>query len=432
MARALMIAYTSYAHDARVRRHAEALAERGDEIDVLCLGGRPAAGTRGVNVIDIPLVRYRGSSRRRYLGSYLRFFARAAAIAARRAWARRYDVAIVCTMPDAAVLSALGPRLFGSKLVLDIHDTMPELYRDKFRGAYRGALGARLLMLEERASAFLADRVLAVHELHRRRLEAAGIPAAKIRVVLNSPDPAIFDPRVSRASSEARAGVRRRQAWRETEFPDGGGCSEGAFTLVCHGMISRRLGVDVALRALQRLRCRIPGLRLRIAGGGEYVPELHRTVQRLRLESWTEFVDRVPLEQLPAILRGAAAGVVPNHASSATHLMLPVKLLEYAALGIPIIAARLRTIEYYFGSDSVEFFDPDDAGDLARAIERLYREPRRRAQLARNARAIAERLNWAGQRACFYEAIDSLLREPAANRSPAQLVRQDVIDGGRN
>jgi glycosyltransferase involved in cell wall biosynthesis len=406
-----MIAYTSYAHDARVRRHAEALAQRGDEIDVICLGGRPAAGFKGVNVIEVPVARYRGASRRRYLGSYLRFFSRAAAIAARRAWARPYDVVIVCTMPDAAVLCALGPRLLGSKVLLDIHDTMPELYRDKFSGAWRGALGARLLMFEERLSALLAHRVVAVHELHRRRLEAAGVAPEKIRVVLNSPDPAIF------AAGEISSGARR------------GG---GAFTLVCHGMISHRLGLDVALRAVQRLRFRIPGLRLRIAGGGEYVLALRRTVERLRLEAWTEFVDRVPLDELPSVLRGAAVGLVPNHASSATHLMLPVKLLEYAMLGIPVIAARLRTIEHYFDPDAVEFFTPDDACDLARAIDRLYREPKRRAQLARNACGVAERLGWAAQRSSFYDAIDSLLREPTERALPTRLGREDVVDASRN
>src|SRR5260370_35959713 len=94
-------------------------------------------------------------------------------------------------MPDAAILSALPCRLFGSKLVLDVHDTMPELYLDKF-GGRQGRLGARMLMLQERLSARLADQVLAVHDLHAERLHQSGVPRAKLVVITNSPDPRIF------------------------------------------------------------------------------------------------------------------------------------------------------------------------------------------------------------------------------------------------
>src|SRR5579863_7790795 len=160
VARFLMIAYTTYVHDGRVKRHAEALAERGDHVDVLCLDSGHNGVIGGVNVIGLKMPRYRGASRSSYVGSYLRFFAKASWMVMRLSFAERYDVAIVCTMPDAAVLCALPARLRGSRIVLDIHDTMPELYLDKF-GGRRGAIGARLLMLEERTSAGCADTVLA-------------------------------------------------------------------------------------------------------------------------------------------------------------------------------------------------------------------------------------------------------------------------------
>jgi hypothetical protein len=147
-----MIAYTTYAHDGRVRRHAETLAERGDRIDVLCLDSGHNGVRAGVNVIGLPMPRYRGGRRLSYFRSYLRFFAMATWKALRLSLDQRYDAVIVCTMPDAAVLCALPTKLFGSRVLLDVHDTMPELYQDKF-GGRQGALGARFLMLEERLSA---------------------------------------------------------------------------------------------------------------------------------------------------------------------------------------------------------------------------------------------------------------------------------------
>ncbi len=78
MARVLIIAYTTYVHDGRVKRHAEALAARGDTVDVISLFSGHDGFQHGVNVIGIPIQRYRGASRASYLSSYLRFFSRAA------------------------------------------------------------------------------------------------------------------------------------------------------------------------------------------------------------------------------------------------------------------------------------------------------------------------------------------------------------------
>jgi glycosyltransferase involved in cell wall biosynthesis len=384
VARALVIAYTTYIHDGRVKRHAEALAHRGDQVDAITLAAGKTGLINGVNVIGLEIPRYRGSSRTSYLKSYVNFFVQASRKALELSRECSYDVAIVCTMPDAAILAALPLRRAGTKLVLDVHDTMPELYRDKFPG-WRGALGVPIMKLEERISAWCADLVLAVHEPHRQRLADYGINPDKIRVVLNSPDDRIF---------VAESPVAKD--------PD-------TFTVVCHGTITHRMGLDLAVRAVGRLRDRIPQLRLLALGAGDYLAEIRKLVTDLNLEDWVIFKDMIPIEALPKVLQTADVGLVPNRESSATHLMLPVKLLEFAMMGIPAIAPRLKTVEYYFGDGSVRFFKPGDIGDLAGAIEQLYHFPELRHSYAENARKVVDRISWANQRGEFYRAIDSLL-----------------------
>ena len=385
MIRVLMIAYTDYTNDARVRRHAEALALRGDHVDVIALDTTKCGSLNGVNVIAVEIPRYRGSSRARYLSTYARFFSSASFIGLRGGFSERYDLVIVCTMPDAAIISAIPLKLLGSKVLLDIHDTMPEIYLDKF-GGRGGAFGARLLMAQERICAALADRVIAVHEPHRARLMLSGIPENKIAVILNSPDNETFFP---------------------TSLPPNDNAAE--FSIVCHGLISRRLGVDVAVEAMSLIRDRVPAARLTVIGDGEGLARAKSLAAALDLTDRVRFLGRVPLDHLPQILTQESVGLVPNRASETTHLMLPVKLLEYAALRIPTIAARLRTIEYYFDRDAVRFFNPGQPADLADAIEELWRYPDRRAALARSAERVLAQLNGPTQRANYYRTIDSLL-----------------------
>jgi glycosyltransferase involved in cell wall biosynthesis len=388
MIHVLMIAYTTYSLDARVKRHSEALAERGDVVDVICLAGKEDHALKGVNLIRIPIARYRGKRRANYLSSYLKFFTAASWIAAKSSAKLPYDVVIVCSIPDLAVVSALIPKLFGSKVVLDIHDTMPELYRDKFSGKL-GAVGAYILSIEERVSAWLADRVLAVHEPHARRLEHSGIPSSKITVVLNAPDPRLFQP------------VARQ--------PDLG----NPFTIVTHGTINQRLGLDTALEALNILRDRLsnPHLKLRILGPGEHLEAVRAHAEQLKLAELVSFEEAVPLERLSSVLLEASVGLVPNEATSATQLMLPVKMLEYASLQIPMIVSRLTTIQYYFPEQTLRYFEPGNAISLADAIEDLYLRPEQLPVLAQRAGEVMNRLSWRTQRKYYLEAIDSLLTE---------------------
>jgi glycosyltransferase involved in cell wall biosynthesis len=401
VARFLIIAYTAYLHDGRVKRHAEALTERGDQVDVISLANGEPPVINGVNLIGMQMPRYRGSSKTAYLGSYIRFFAMAANKAARLSLNQRYDAVIVCTMPDAVVVCAILPKILGSKIVLDVHDTMPELYRDKFGGT-RGAVGGKLLMLEERISSWCADRVLAVHDLHRDRLQEAGVPARKIRVVTNSPDPRIFN-----------LGRNGHQPSKN-------------FTLICHGTVTPRLGLDLLISAVDSLRSEIPNLSLKVIGQGDGLASSRAFVDRIGLNDRVTFMDLVPVEQLPALLVTADVGVVPYRPSAATHLMLPVKLLDYATLGIPVIAARLRTVEHYFGNHAVELFEPGSSADLARAISRLYHDPGLRHRLAESACQALKALNWERQRSEYLRAIDSLFEQHSfatdvsANRSNAE------------
>ena len=224
-----MIAYTNYVIDARVRREAETLASQG--YDVRCLTTRNGSASKtfnleGVEVRELSVARYRGKSFLAYIGSYVSFLVVASAACARLLFEERLDVVHVHNLPDFLVFAGLLPRLRGSKVVLDVHDSVPETFATKFSG--RSWL-MKALCLEERVSALVAHRVICVNHPQREALVARGIPCTKTFVSMNVPDPRIF----------GSSSIGRRQ-----------GDVASGFNLVYHGTMAERLGVDLLIRAV--------------------------------------------------------------------------------------------------------------------------------------------------------------------------------------
>jgi glycosyltransferase involved in cell wall biosynthesis len=369
-----MIAYTDYTYDGRVRREAEALAA--DGFDVSCLTSMNGAGPRrftldGVKVRELNVPKYQGKSMVGYLGSYLRFLMVSSIECIRLLLKRKLDVVHVHNLPDFLVIAGLLPRLAGSKVVLDIHDSMPETFATKFPN---GALAARVIRLQERLSALAAHRVICVNQPQRETLVGRGIPVSKTFICMNVPDPKIF----------GGFAAERPPAANGTPF-----------NIVYHGTMAARLGVDLVIRAVAQLSRRVPGVRLHLWGSGDDLARFRRLVEELEVGDTVIFKPNgFPLQELPQHLQAMDLGVVGNRRNAATDLMLPVKLMEYVSLGIPAVVPRLRAIEHYFSPDMVTFYEPENVEALAAAIERLICKPALRTSQAAQAGEFLRLHGW--------------------------------------
>jgi glycosyltransferase involved in cell wall biosynthesis len=367
-----MIAYTNYLMDGRVRREAEALASAGFQIT--CLTPRNASNARrfvvdGVEVRELGVAKYRGKGTLTYIQSYLRFLILSSVQCLSLLLKGRLDVVHVHNVPDFLVFAGVLPRLAGKQVVLDIHDSMPETVGAKFKS---GRLLQRAVRLEERISALVAHRIICVNHIQREVLISRGIPASKTFVCMNVPDSRMF-PR--------RSGTFAPR-------PD-------AFHLVYHGTMAERLGVDLIIRAVARLRERIPGLQLHLWGGGDDVRAFQNLARDLDVDDRIEFrPEGYPLHELAAHLRNMDVGLAANRRSVACDLMLPVKLMEYFAVGIPVVAPRLRTIQHYFSDEMVAFYDAEDVDSLSGAILRLFEAPELRSRHAARAAEFLAEYGW--------------------------------------
>src|SRR5690242_15618405 len=157
-----MVGYTYYETDPRVIREAEAVIEAGFEVDFLALR-RPGSPVQevihGVQVIRVNQSKYRGKGYLSYLIAYLSFFRRCLISITRLFIKRHYGVIHVNNMPDFLVFSTIVAWMFGSKIILDIHDPMPNTFASKFRGKERGFF-YRILLWQERLSAAYCARVI--------------------------------------------------------------------------------------------------------------------------------------------------------------------------------------------------------------------------------------------------------------------------------
>lgn len=387
-----MIVHKNYHRDPRVRRYVESLIETGARVDVICLSEKdfPLVETHGrLGVYSIPAYRTNSSRIRiaiEYLYAFALFLIRLSVLNFRN----HYQVIHVHNMPDFLVFSALIPKIMGARLILDIHDPMPEVFVSKY-GERSSKFICGLISLQERISCLFANAVITVNKKCKANLINRGIPAQKITLVHNYPAPAIFN---RNAYLEARHHHRRDN-----------------FTLIYPGTIASRYGLETAIRALPELQSRIPNICLIIMGPeNDHKDELRRLAEQLGVLPYTQFKPSVPPDQIPYHLATADIGIYPAlkdiHMDAAT----PTKVVEFAAMGIPIISSRLRMVEDIFDNSAVMFHEPGNVNQFTQCVIKLYENPMLCEALVKNADQIyIKRLSWQKEFQDYLDLLKQLL-----------------------
>jgi glycosyltransferase involved in cell wall biosynthesis len=377
--------------ETRVQRQAEALVDRGWEVDVLCLR-RPGEPVRerqgGIRVRRLPVRRHPRHGMVVQLLEYLAFATAALLVLSWLQLRRRYTSVEVHNPPDLLVLCALVPKLLGVPVILDIHDLTPELFAAR-RGDRANGWLVRAVTRQERLACRLADHVITVTETWRERLIERGVPAERVSVTMNVADTRYFQRAPSREPGE------------------------GGFRVVYHGTLTDRYGVDVLLDAVAALVPELPELTLQVLGDGDARDALLRRAEELGLDGRVGFSPgMMDVADVVREIQRADVGVVPNRRGRFTDELLPTKLLEYVAVGVPVVASRTPGLEAYLDDGMVEYFTAEDPADLAASLRRLHDDDERRRALVRKADAYHRRNGWPA----VATAYTSRIRELATDR----------------
>ncbi len=353
----LMLAYAQYYDDARIKGYVNILLENNINVDVICLedefSKKDSAQKSNLNILFVQK-KYQGNSKVLYIINYFLFFIKAMMLVTYKFFQKKYFIIHVNNQPDFLVFCALIPKIFGAKIILDMHDVMIAALITKFNSNSNSFL-YKLTKLQTKLSVKLSDYLFCADDSQKEFLESNGIQNKNFHVFLNLPD--------------------KKKFYDRNVLP-----SNSHLKFVYHGTASYRLGLDLAIEAIERASKDVNVTFTIIGAIGEQRNELIETSRKKGiLNSIIFFKDPIPVEDLQNELEKYDAGLISNRKSILSeYCMLPVKLMEYTAVGIPSIAPRLKVIQRYFDDEMVLYFNPDDIADLINAIKKMadkkYRE----------------------------------------------------------
>ena len=389
-----MLVHNSYETDNRVRRYAEALAKRGDLVDVIALaGGTVPLGAEEISGVTVYRVQHRVRNERgkwTYAWRLLRFLLVSSIFMTRRHQRMRYDVIHVHNLPDFLVFAAWYPKATGARIILDIHDIVPELFANKF-DAKSGNVYIGLLKFIEKAAAGFVDYVIVSNHLWYAKLVSRSVPKEKCGVFLNHVDPALFF---------------RRDRTR----------TDHKVIIIFPGSFQWHQGLDIAIEAFVTVRQRVPNAEFHIYGGGDESTELMALTARLGLNESVKFCGSASLETIADVISNSDLGVVPKRADSFGNEAYSTKIMEFMSQGVPVVLSRTKIDNFYFDDSVVRFFVSGDVKALAEAmLEVIGNKPLREALIAGGYRYV-DLHSWDRKKAEYLELVDNLSTETFPGR----------------
>jgi glycosyltransferase involved in cell wall biosynthesis len=383
-----MLAYTFYEFDGRVSRYAESLAKRGDSVDVIALKLSDEQSyfesLNNVNVYRIQKRDLKEKNKFSFLIKLIIFFFNSSIFLTKRHLQKPYDLIHVHSVPDFLVFATFLAKLKGAKIILDIHDIVPEFYASKF-GSGKSSITYKLLVLIEKVSIAFADHVIIANHIWEKILISRSVRNGKCTVIMNYPDPEIFF---------------KRNRSRENN----------KFIMLYPGSLNWHQGVDIAVKAFALIKDEVPNAEFHIYGDCDLFHEyFKRLISNLGLEGQVFLKRNLPITKIADVMANSDIGIVPKRNDFFAGEAFSTKILEFMAMGIPLIVSATKIDTYYFDHNLVKFFKPEDENDLAESMLLLINNSELRKRLAVRAFEYTKKNNWGVKRHIYLNLVESLV-----------------------
>lgn len=388
--------------DRRVWQEACTLRDAGYAVSIICPTGPGCE--RGFEAIDgIHIRRYRlpfeAAGALGYALEYSVALAASFALAWRVLLTRGFDVIHACNPPDLFFLIGAFFKLLGKKFVFDHHDLNPELYEAKFG---RRDFFYRLMLKLERWTFRAADVSLATNESYRRiALERGGMPPERVFVVRSGPS--LERMRILPADERLKRGRR--------------------YLVGYVGVMGRQEGIDCLLRAVHHIVHDLGrrDVHFGLVGGGTSLEEMKALAAELGVSDFVTFTGRVPDAEMLAMLNAADVCVNPDVASEMNDKSTMNKVMEYMALGKPLVQFDLTEGRRSARRASL-YAKRNDALDLGQKLLELLDDPARREEMgAFGRRRVENELAWPHEAPKLLAAYEALWRARGATTAAGGL-----------
>jgi glycosyltransferase involved in cell wall biosynthesis len=377
-----MVVHANYKNDTRVRREAEALLSVGFDVDVVSLnqGNEPKEEVfNGVKIYRANLSRSKNRRKIDFILEYFSFFFRAFGILTKLFFQNKYKVIVVHNMPNFLVFTTLIPKIFGSKVILDMHDTMPELYALMFN--LQNGFLLKMLYFEEKISVWYADFCITVNEPIKQLFQKRN--KKDFLVIHNSTDPKTFS--------------KPKNNYNKTSL----------LKIIYHGLIHERYGLERVLHIMKDLNSNKTNITLEVHGRGSYYDKIKQIAMENDIDEACSFYGEYFPDEIGAYIVKADVGIVPNYHNEFSDLLLPVKMLEYIYLKVPVVCSRMHTAQYYFDDDCVYYFETDD--ELLQVLKYINENYDETVTKTEEAYKKLECISWEVEKNRYVEFIKTVL-----------------------
>lgn len=375
--------------DRRVWQEARTLYQNGYQVSIICPTGKGCEKT--FEVIDgIYIYRHGLPFEAKGAIGYLLEYSVALFWEFVLAWrvllTRGFDVIQACNPPDNIFLVGAFFKLLGKKFVFDHHDINPELYEAKFG---RRDFFYKAIRLFERLTFKTADISIATNQSYRKiAIERGGMSPDKVFIVRSGP-----------------------QIERLKIIPPVPALKKGRQFLVGYvGVMGRQEGIDCLLRTA---RCLIKDhgrtdVQFGLVGGGTELEAMKAYAKELEIDDYVTFTGRVPDQDLLEMLNTADICINPDIANEMNDKSTMNKIMEYMALGKPIVQFDL-TEGRFSAQEASLYAKKNDEKDMAEKILELLASPELRKKMGEFGRnRVLNELEWQYEAPKLLEAYDRL------------------------
>lgn len=383
--------YEEFPRDPRVRRYVNALNEAGIYCIIICSKKKRDKifeESNGNHVYRIPVAKLRQSFLITFI-EYTLFTFISSILVSYLGIKYRFKIIHVHTLPDSLIFAAVFNKLFGAKLILDLHELFPELFTAR-KPNLGNSVWVKIIKFGEKIAIKFADEVITIHDNARDVFvkRNKGIDN-KIHVIMNGVDP--------------------------NEFQETNLSPTDKFVIIYNGTINKILNLTMVIEALAVLKNKMPAgdfakVVFKLYGDGPSVDDILALAEKLGVRDKVEYKGFIAPDEMRKEVLKSNVLVLPPLKNIYSDLFYTIKLVETIYLKITVIATRLNTYTRYYREESLFYFDSGNLGELTERISEVFYNKDLVSQKVENAFDDYQKVRWEIMKERYMEIINSLLR----------------------